>query len=485
MKKHCFSKLIEMILVSILMLSLVSCSNKQPQEDTSGQLLKDKIAALDGVIYVETVENNQSEWLPEKYLVLVEQQIDWSDPEAGTFAQRVEIGIHPGAEVNILETYGYPFLEGDLSADNQPELCEILNANHIKVEHRFGGESFPEGMNDYSTEGWEYLTTDNESGDYHHIYEIMSQVLEGQWVSYGRSRGGRACVDYARHYPGEMKGYIPYVGVNCNGLHDPRVMDYVNTVIGDEAFGKEEAARRRKLMEDFQVECIRNREQLQNMMWDAMAAKGLTFPEWVTKERLLDFSLLEFQVEFWQDDGDFKKIEDALALPENSTEERAAKNDALYTLFPRYGGDPSFYSHDYFGFSYYAGALIEEGNYEIDFSYLREVLKKAGLEDKLAIKPEDQEDLLTSFVLNDNQKDAFVFIPGHYEALDNFAKTTDLNIVFIGGDLDPWSAVYVDGGDNPNFRSYILSGKAHHTQIADFDQDTKAEIIETIKSWLQ
>lgn len=46
------------------------------------------------------------------------------------------------------------------------------------------------------------------------------------------------------------------------------------------------------------------------------------------------------------------------------------------------------------------------------------------------------------------------------------------------------SAVYVDGGDNPNFRSYIFTGKAHHTQIADFDQKTQDEILDTIKSWL-
>lgn len=41
------------------------------------------------------------------------------------------------------------------------------------------------------------------------------------------------------------------------------------------------------------------------------------------------------------------------------------------------------------------------------------------------------------------------------------------------------------GGDNPYFRSYILTGKAHHTQIADFDLDTQNEIIEIIKSWVQ
>ena len=122
--------------------------------------------------------------------------------------------------------------------------------------------SASENMNNDSTEGWEYLTTDNESADYHHIYEIMSQAMDGQWVCYGRSRGGRACVDYARHYQDDMKGFIPYVGVNCNGLNDTRIMDFLDKAVGDNAFGKEEAARRRKVVENFLVEYVKNRDHM-------------------------------------------------------------------------------------------------------------------------------------------------------------------------------------------------------------------------------
>lgn len=54
-------------LISLLMFSLVSCANKpEHQEEKTGQSIMEKIAKLDGVISVEAVENNQSEWLPEK-----------------------------------------------------------------------------------------------------------------------------------------------------------------------------------------------------------------------------------------------------------------------------------------------------------------------------------------------------------------------------------------------------------------------------------
>jgi hypothetical protein len=216
-----------------------------------------------------------------------------------------------------------------------------------------------------------------------------------------------------------------------------------------------------------------------------MEKGGYSFPEWVSKERLFDLSLLEFQAGFWQSDGDIQEIEKVLALPDNDTGKKtSAKTDALFNLLLKYG-DPSSYSHQSFGFSYYAGALINEGHVALDFSHLRTALKKAGLEDRLVIKPEEEKDLLRNFVLNEDQKSAFKFIPGHYEALADFVKTTDVNIVFIGGDLDPWYPVYLDGGDNPNFKSYIFTGKSHLTQIADFDQQTQDEIVNTIKSWLR
>jgi len=120
MKKQYLKKSAAVVLAFLLVLSLASCGEtKQSQADGSGESIKDKIAAIDGVLSIEAVENNQSDWLPERYVVMVEQQIDWNDPDAGTFPQRVEVGIHPGAEVNILETNGYMFLDGDLTSDEQ------------------------------------------------------------------------------------------------------------------------------------------------------------------------------------------------------------------------------------------------------------------------------------------------------------------------------------------------------------------------------
>ena len=117
---------------------------------------------------------------------------------------------------------------------------------------------------------------------------------------------------------------------------------------------------------------------MEGPLWDAMEKGGYSFPEWVTKERLFDLSLLEFQAVFWQINGDIQEIEKVLAPADDDRQEKtAAKNDSMFTLLLLYG-DPSSYSHEDPGFSYYAGALINEGNYAMDFSCLRAYLKKPG-----------------------------------------------------------------------------------------------------------
>ena len=58
-------------------------------EETSWQ---EKLSQVEGVISVEAIPLDASaQFFEEKYLVTFEQPLDWSDPDAGSFPQRVEI----------------------------------------------------------------------------------------------------------------------------------------------------------------------------------------------------------------------------------------------------------------------------------------------------------------------------------------------------------------------------------------------------------
>ena len=466
-------------ILGILMMTLVlSGFSRGPQSET----MKDKLLALAGVVSVEEIKENQSSWMPEKYMVIFEQQLDWNNPEAGTFKQRVEVGLHPDANVTVMETAGY-FIEDDiLDVDDQIPLCKILNANFIKVEHRYIGKSYPENLANTSTDGWQYATVENEAGDYHHIFEALSTVIDGKWVCTGTSRGGRACLDYARLYPEDnFAGYVPYVGVNPKSDHDSGMIDFLYTEVGNKAFGHKQAAQMRQTILDFQVELIKNKEVLAPRLWKYLQKSNMTFNDEMTDSRSYDMAVLEFLANFWMQAGDIEEVEKVLAMPDTPKDK---KLEAEYNLLLDYS-DSSGYSFQSNVWPYYFSALLEEGNCEYNFSYLYDALKKIGCEGLLDKSDRDAENYLRNFALTDDQRKTYSFKPGHYEALDSWVKGTDKQIIFIGGDLDPWYPLYIDGEGNPNFHKYILSGKTHNVQISNFDEQTQNEITEIMKSWVE
>ena len=461
-----------------LMLVLSACSTQNKDTET----IKDKLLALDDVVKVEEVQDNKSEWMPEKYIITFKQQLDWNDPKEGAFEQRVELGLHPDAKVTVMDTTGYLLFEDYFTRDDQPPICDILDANYVHVEHRYMGKSYPKGVTNTSTEGWQYATVENEAGDYHHIYEVLSSVLGGKWICTGVSRGGRACLDYARLYPeDDFAGYVPYVGVNPTDDNDPRMTDFLYNEVGNEFFGEEQAAHIRQTILDFQVELMKNKEALAPKLWAKMQEDKLTFVDEMTESRLYDEAVYEFLDGFWMQAGDITEVEKVLAM---SDEQKDEKLDAEFELLSNYG-DPSSYSFDHFIWEYYFGALLEEGTYDYNFSYIREALEAEGLEGLMDESDADKDNYLRNFVLTKEQRERYSFIPGHYEALDSWSKETDKQIIFIGADLDPWSSVYISGEGNPNFHKYILSGKTHSVKISDFDEQTQNEIIEILKSWVE
>ena len=468
--------------VMITALMLFGCAgNTQKQSKT----IAEKLAEADGVIRVDAIAGNTSEWMPEKYILTFEQQLDWKNPDAGTFEQRVEIGLHPGANITVLETYGYALQDSSLPTDDQPEVCSILDASYVKVEHRFMGDSFPEGTTLSNTIGWDYATIENEAGDYHRIYESLSKVLGGRWVCCGRSRGGRACLDYAMLYPEDrFAGYVPYAAPVCTTDRDQRVAELLDHHVGDSAFGEEKGAELRNTVLDFQTEVMRNKSELATVVFEAIQTAGLSFNGVLSESSLLDLTVYEFQGGYWASDGDAGELQTVLSMKEDTAEEREAKLKAEADVLMEYG-DPSSYSTEFYTAPFYLCALLNEGMYDYDFSVLRNRLREEGLEDRLEISEQDQKEFLRNVMLTEEQKKAFHFTAGNYEALNGWLKTANANIIHIGGDLDPWSAVYPEPGNNPNFHMYIKKGKSHHTQISDFDESTRNEIIRTMKSWIQ
>lgn len=465
--------------------SASSKSASASSASASASSMEQALAALDGVTSVDPVDVSGSQVYVEKYVVTFEQPLDHKDPSAGTFPQRVEVGIVKDAKTNVMETDGYLLFDEAIAMDDAHELCSMLSGNYIHVEHRFFGQSRPASLSNDGTDGWQYLTSENAAADYHRIYTELSKVLDGPWTATGTSRGGEVCTSYAYYYPKDMSLYVPYVGPFSSGREDPRYYEFVYTKIGDEKYGAEKAKEYRDLVSSFQVELMKNKDALAPALKQFCEQQGSVYRDYVTEGNLFDLAVSELAVQEWQAnqetssnpnmDVSFEGMKEVLAMPEGTDDEKNAKLDAelqfLYFL-----ASPSDWAANSIAWPYYVGAATQYGQYHYDFSYLRQACEAAGLGDVLTVKPEDEKDFLFKMVFTPEQQQAFAYDGAFYEGVTKWIDTTDAKIIFIYGNSDPWYSLRMHDTDNPNVKMYVSDTKPHSVRITDFDQATMQEI---------
>ncbi|MDO4537504.1 MAG: S28 family serine protease [Coriobacteriales bacterium] len=443
------------------------------------------LAELEGVTSVEPIDASGSKLFSEKYLITFEQPLDHADPSLGTFPQRVVLGIAKDAEANVLETCGYGMPDEAISGDSYPEICAAGKRNLIRVEHRFFGQSVPKGLTHESVDEWKYLMSQNAADDYHHIYTELSKVLAGKWAATGASRGGEVCASYTYYYPDDMAISVPIVAPFSSGAEDPRFYTFVYTHIGDERYGEAKAKEYRELVTKFQVELMKNKDSLAPRLWQYCMDKGYSYRPSVTSKTLFDVCVLELAAQEWQwgelgaqrygVDLSFAELSRVLALPAGTEVEKQAKRDAEFQVLS-YLGVPEEYALNNPNWPYWVNAIKEYGQYQYDFSYLRDACKAAGIPDAISIKAEEEKGLAARMVLSDKQQEKFTYDGAFYQGLGRWVSDTPSNLVFIYGSSDPWYSLRIPNSDNENIKRYACKEQSHNVMIADFDKSTAEEI---------
>ncbi len=444
-----------------------------------------RLQAIEGVTKVEKVEMDKryESCLKDKYLVTFTQPVDWDNPEAGTFSQRVEIGITDRADVNFLETEGYS-LKADLIETNYvSELVNMYRGNYIHVEHRFFGASSPDNLSYDETGFWEYLTLENAARDYHNIYTKLAPLLGDKWVGYGYSFGGLMTNAYAQYFPEDMNVYVPFVAPCADSLSDKRFYEFVYTKVGDAAFGAKEGERLRNLVTQFQVELMKHKEELLPSYIEAIDKTGMRFRFSARPEVLYDLNVLEFATMVWQYNQPFDEIERILAMPDDTEEAGKSKLDAEFELLISLQS-PMDWSPDMYAWPYYVAAAQEVGNYYYDFSYLRNALKREGALGALTVTEDMEENLLWDTVFTEEQKSAFTYDSKAHDELVAALKVTEAKMVMIFGATDPWISVRIPDPGNENIKTYVHPTLPHVVNIADFGEDTQKEIRDYIDGCL-
>ncbi|MCF2659953.1 aminopeptidase [Parabacteroides distasonis] len=403
--------------------------------------LRQKLAALQGISGIEKLE---SEVYPEKYLVRITQQVDPKNPAAGTFTQRVVIG-HVGFDrptVIVTEGYGGAYA---LNPKYQEELTKLLNANLVFVEYRYFLESTPEPKN------WDYLTAENSAYDLHHVNQTFRQLYQGKWISTGISKGGQTTCLYRAYFPDDVDFSVPYVAPLNRAVEDGRHEPFLRQV-------GTKAERDRILA--FQKAVLKQKAAIVPMLENYCQEHKLTFR--IPMAEVLDYSVLEYPFAIWQ-----------WGTPVDRVPEPTASAADLFKHLMEIS-EPSYFSNEQPYVSFDVQACRELGYYGYDTAPFK------GL---LTIK--SAKGYLNKLMLPTELIDQVEFRPELYHKVYNFLKDNDPKMIFIYGEIDPWSATRV-----PTFRGkkneqiYIQPRGSHRSRIGNMPEEMKKQIMDQIHAWL-
>ncbi|MDR2495558.1 MAG: aminopeptidase [Tannerellaceae bacterium] len=401
--------------------------------------LKTKLEALENVARIEALESS----FAEKYVLRVSQPLDHSNPAKGQFEQRVVV-CHAGFDrptVFVTEGYGGRYA---LSSRYREELSTLFNANIVFVEHRYFLESTPEPLD------WAYLTAENSAFDLHHVRLLLKDIYPGKWISTGVSKGGQTTMIYRAFFPDDVDISVPYVAPLCRGVEDGRHEGFLRKV----GTGSE----RRQIL-SFQIEALKRKPTLVPMMEKLASEKKMQFR--APMAEIFDYCVLEYSFAFWQWGTSVKLIPPLTA--------------ADSTIFEHLVDicDPDYFSENQSENTFFVQAARELGYYGYDIRPFRKYLslrQSGGYLARLMVP---------------QSAGPVAFDPALYHKIYNYLKDNDPKMIFIYGEVDPWSAVHAPLFKGKiNQQQYFQPRGSHRTRINTMPDDLKTQIIEQLTAWL-
>ena len=235
--------------------------------------LQQRLEKLERAVEVTPLESTRFD---EKYELVLRQPLDWQAPEKGSFTHRIVVS-HAGFDrptILVTEGYGAKYA---YRPDYREELSQLLDANIVFVEHRYFLGSTPDPRD------WRYLTAEASACDLHDVRQLLGAIYPGKWIATGISKGGTTTMLYATFFPGDVDGYVPYVGPVNRSREDGRHEKFLRRV---------GTADERAAVERFQTEVLRRRDRLMPRFEAYCREKGYEFRAPLTE--IYDLCALEY-----------------------------------------------------------------------------------------------------------------------------------------------------------------------------------------------
>lgn len=403
--------------------------------------LKEKLVSLGGISQIEQLE---SDVYPEKYVVRITQPLDPKNPAAGTFTQRVIIG-HVGFDrPTILVTEGYGAAYA-LNPRYEEELTKLLGANLIFVEYRYFLESTPEPCN------WDYLTAENSAYDLHHVNQTFRQLYPGKWISTGISKGGQTTMLYRAFFPDDVDISVPYVAPLCKGVEDGRHEPFLRQV---------GTRQQRKAIEAFQKEVLRRKTEMLPLLDAFSKEKALAYR--LPLAEVLDYCVLEYPFALWQ-----------WGTPVEVIPSMKADSQTLFKHLMEISS-ADYFSDNQPTIPFFVQAARELGYYGYDTKPFRKYLTI-----------DSSRDYLNRLMLPRELVGTIEFRPALYQKIHDFLKENDPKMIFIYGEIDPWSAAHVPLFEGKvNQQVYFQPNGSHRARIGNMPEEIKEKILMQLNGWL-
>lgn len=427
--------MIKRILLGLLILV---CQNLIAQD-----LLHEKLKTIATISEIKALEKGE---FAEKYVTYFNQPLDHQHPEKGSFRQRVVVS-HIGFDrptVIVTEGYGASYA---LNPKYREELSKMFNTNMVFVEYRYFLESTP------NPRDWQYLTAESSADDLHAIRQALKDIYPNKWIATGISKGGQTAMLYRTFYPNDVDITVPYVGPLCYGVEDGRHEPFLRQV------GTEDERRK---IEDFQLEVLKRKSTLLPRFEKYCQEKKYEFN--ASTEEIYDYSVLEYSFAFWQ-----------WGTPISTIPANNASDDEIYKHFMAIS-EPSYFAKGGGNESFFVQAARELGYYGYDirpFKKYLSITSSKGYLKKLML-PDDAKDIKFDKTLS--------------KEITKFLKKNDPKMIFIYGEIDPWSAAattWLNTDKKENVHIFVEPRGSHLARINTLPEEMKQEAISILKKWLE
>ncbi len=293
------------------------------------------------------------------------------------------------------------------------------------------------------------------AADEHRAIEALRCLYPGRWVSSGGSKGGMTAVYHRRFYPDDVAGTVAYVAPLSFGAPDHRYDAFLDGV---------QPAACRDAVRAVAVELLRNR-------WDgllemAQASQGGPYQR-VALGPALESAVLDLEWSYWQYRGPGRCAQ----VPAQD-----AGLPALWTFLEQTSplessADDAMASFE----AYFHQAYAQLGTPGL--AHARGDSIPAGLAPYLRFQEADYRGTLPL--------DAPVptLDRSAMEDIDTWVRTQGQHLVFLYGEVDPWSAGAFRLGDAADSLLVVAPGGTHGASIASLDTADRQAVARKLSAW--